>query len=67
MPHERAPTPSSNPGPYFRILPAHRGKEAPMIDPIPASVPNRPSCKSHREGSDNGYRGWQGVETGGER
>ena len=52
---------------YFGILPAHRDKEAPMIDLNPASVPNHPSCKPHREGSDDGYRGWQGVETGRKR
>jgi hypothetical protein len=34
-----------------------------MSDLNPASVPNDPSCKPHREGSDNGYLGWQGVET----
>jgi len=34
-----------------------------MSDLNLASVPNDPSCKSHRERSDNGYRGWQGVET----
>jgi hypothetical protein len=38
-----------------------------MSDLNPDSVPNHPSCKPHREGSDNGYRGWQGVETGRKR
>jgi hypothetical protein len=30
-----------------------------MSDLDPASVPNDLSCKPHREGSDNGYLGWQ--------
>jgi hypothetical protein len=30
-----------------------------MSDLDPASVPNDLSYKPHREGSDNGYLGWQ--------
>jgi hypothetical protein len=29
-----------------------------MSDLNPASVPNHPTCKPHREASDNGYRGF---------
>jgi hypothetical protein len=43
--------------------PFHLGKAGPMSDLNATSLPHRPSCKSHREGSDNGYYGWQGVES----
>ena len=41
--------PHSRTRPYFRILPAHQDKEAPMGDPNTASVPNRPSCNRYRQ------------------
>jgi hypothetical protein len=34
-----------------------------MSNPNPALVPSHPSCKPYREGTDNGYRGWQGIES----
>jgi hypothetical protein len=53
--------PHSRRGQYFLILPAHQGKAEPISDLNAFSSSNRPSCESHREGSNNGYYGRQGV------
>ena len=54
-------------GQYFRVLPAHQGKAGPMSVFNATPLPNRPSSKTHGEGGDNGYYGWQGVESGRQR